>query len=252
MSLTPTFIVYPAIDLRSGKVVRLRHGDPKEQTTYSSDPLAVVREWLHLGLKWMHIINLDGAFGEVEAANFKVLQKISQITNDHGACIQYGGGLRSLSEIKTFIDMGISRLILGTIAIENPEMTQEAIELFGPTRVAVSLDAMNGLIRVRGWQQETPIQAKVLGKKLYEQGVRWAIFTDISRDGTGRGVNIPATAELAQATGLNVIASGGVRSIVDVAAAREAGLPGIIVGRALYERQISIQDCLKFMEQDLG
>jgi phosphoribosylformimino-5-aminoimidazole carboxamide ribotide isomerase len=247
MSSQSSFIVYPAIDLRSGKVVRLRQGDPDQQTAYFSDPLAVVRAWIDLGVRWMHIINLDGAFDEPGSANYNVIEKISSIVSDRGACIQYGGGLRSLASIKTALELGITRVILGTAAIENPDITLHAIELFGPGQVAVSLDADDGYLRVHGWRKRTPTHAKEFSIKLYEQGVRWVIFTDISRDGTGRGINISATVELAEATGLNVIASGGVHSTQDISAAREVGLPGIIVGRAIYEGSISIQECLQFM-----
>lgn len=243
------FTVYPAIDLRDGKVVRLRQGDPHQQTTYSSDPLEIVQAWVDLGIRWFHIINLDGAFDESGSANYLAIENIARIAGNHGAKIQYGGGLRSLVSIKNAIGLGISRVILGTVAIEEPEIILQAIELFGPDHVAVGLDAQDGLIRTHGWQQDTHLTAKDLGLRLFQQGVRWAIFTDIRRDGTGRGVNIPATSKLSEETGLYVIASGGVHSTTDIKAALEANLPGIIVGRAIYEGSISIQDCLQFMNR---
>lgn len=247
MRAQTVFTVYPAIDLRAGKVVRLRQGDPDQQTTYHSDPLAVAQTWIEQGVRWLHIINLDGALDEAGSANFQAIVEISRFAAEHGAQIQYGGGLRSLKSIETAIELGISRVILGTVTIENPEIASQAIENFGSGRVAASLDAQEGYIRTHGWQQDTPILAEDLGIQLFQQGMRWAIHTDIRRDGTGRGVNIPATAKLAEATGLQVIASGGVHTKADIAGAREAGLPGIIIGRALYEGSLSIQDCLQFI-----
>ncbi len=248
MTTSPPFTVYPALDLRGGEVVRLKRGDPDLQTTYSSDPLAVIRGWLDQGVKWIHVVNLDGAFSERESVNYKNIGKIAQLINANGASVQLGGGLRSINAITTALDLGITRVILGTIAIEDPAIIEQAIEIYGPARIAVSLDAREGSIRTRGWLQETPIQAITLGKQLYAQGVRWAIHTDISRDGMGSGANIEASVALAQATGLNVIAAGGVKYISDLASARVAGLAGIIVGRAIYEASVSIDDCIHFTD----
>ena len=238
------FNVYPAIDLRDGYVVRLMHGDPGQQTTYSSDPETLVTSWLDAGVKWLHVINLDGAFGENDSANFRILKQICPLISNQGARIQFGGGLRTAAAIQAAFELGIDRVILGTIAVENPQLTREIIEEHDPDQIAISLDAMQGRIRVRGWQTDSSIQVSALGKQLAEYGLSWLIFTDISRDGAGKGVNISSCLELKQATGINIIASGGVNSIEDIRAAREAGLAGIIVGRALYEKKIRIEDCI--------
>lgn len=250
MITKPPFTVYPALDLRRGEVVRLKRGDPGQQTTYGSDPLDIIQGWLDQGVKWLHMINLDGAFGEIGSVNYKRIGKISQIINANGASVQYGGGLRSIDAINTVLQLGISRAILGTIAIEDPAIIDQAIELYGPDRIVVSLDASDGYIRTRGWLKETPIKAIPLGKQLYAQGVRWAIHTDISRDGMGSGANIDDSAALAQASGLNVIVAGGVNYSSDLAAAREAGLAGIIVGRAIYEGSIGIDECIQYTDTE--
>ena len=248
MTTKPTFTVYPALDLRRGEVVRLKRGDPGQQTTYASDPLDIIRGWLDQGVRWLHMVNLDGAFGERGSVNYKKIEQISQLIHANGAYIQYGGGLRSIDAINTALELGITRAILGTIAIEDPTIIDQAIEIYGPTRIVVSLDANDGYIRTRGWLKETPIKVIPLGKQLYAQGVRWAIYTDISRDGMGSGANIDDSTALAQASGLNVIIAGGVKYNSDLAAAREAGLAGIIVGRAIYEGSIGIDECIQYTD----
>lgn len=251
MTTKAPFTVYPAIDLRGGEVVRLSRGDPNRQTTYSLDPFAVVLEWLNLGIKWVHVINLDGAFGEQTSATFKKISEIAKLVHTYGASIQYGGGLRSIDAISAALDIGIERVILGTMAIEDPDAIRRAIELFGDSRVAVSLDAEEGRIRTRGWAVETPVQASTLGQELFAQGVRWAIHTDISRDGMGSGANIDAATELKRATGLNIIAAGGVKYTTDLLSAREAGLSGIIVGRAIFEGSVTIHDCIRITDSSI-
>ena len=248
MTTKPTFTVYPALDLRRGEVVRLKRGDPGQQTTYASDPLDIIRGWLDQGVRWLHMVNLDGAFGEKGSVNYKKIGKISQLIHANGASIQYGGGLRSIDAINTALELGISRAILGTIAVEDPAIIEQAIEIHGPAKILVSLDASDGYIRTRGWLQETPIKSIPFGKHLYAQGVRWAIYTDISRDGMGSGANIDDSAALAQASGLNVIVAGGVKYSSDLATAREAGLAGIIVGRAIYEGSIGIDECIQYTD----
>lgn len=248
MTTKPPFTVYPALDLRRGEVVRLKRGDPGLQTTYASDPLDIIRGWLDQGVKWLHMVNLDGAFGERGSVNYKKIEQISQLIHANGAYIQYGGGLRSIDAINTALELGITRAIFGTIAIEDPTIIDQAIEIYGPTRIVVSLDANDGYIRTRGWLKETPIKVIPLGKQLYAQGVRWAIYTDISRDGMGSGANIDDSTALAQASGLNVIVAGGVKYNSDLATAREAGLAGIIVGRAIYEGSIGIDECIQYTD----
>jgi phosphoribosylformimino-5-aminoimidazole carboxamide ribotide isomerase len=233
-------IIYPAIDLRSGKVVRLKEGDPTRMTAYSDDPTETAWSWLSMGATWLHVVNLDGAFGESDDVNRSALESILKL----GAQVQFGGGMRSLDAIENAIELGVSRVVLGTIAIEQPQVVEDALEKFGAEKIAVGIDARDGLVRVRGWKSDSGILAKGLALQMRTVGLRTVIFTDVSRDGLGSGLNIPATRELADVSGLDVIASGGVYTIEDVIEANEAGLAGCIIGRALYEGTIKLNDAL--------
>lgn len=244
MNAATNFTVYPAIDLRGGQVVRLQEGDPTRQTAYGSDPAAAARRWLSAGAKWLHVVNLDGAFDQPDSANTTALQAILTVAAEFGAQVQFGGGLRSLMALEAAFDLGVSRAVLGTVVVEEPELVTEALQRWGPDRIAAGLDARDGLVRVRGWQQSTPILALQLARDLRAAGLRWLIFTDIARDGLQTGINLAATRELAQRSGLNAIASGGVRAAEDVQAAREANLAGIIIGRALYEGTVKLEEVL--------
>ncbi|MCJ7568950.1 MAG: 1-(5-phosphoribosyl)-5-[(5-phosphoribosylamino)methylideneamino]imidazole-4-carboxamide isomerase [Anaerolineales bacterium] len=235
-----TFTVYPAIDLRRGQVVRLKQGDPARQTTYSHNPAGVARRWLQAGAIWLHVVNLDRAFGEVSDENLKALQAVLA----SGAQVQFGGGLRSLTDVEAAIELGVQRVILGTAAVENPEMVQQAVSHFGTERVAVGIDARQDQVQVRGWVQDAEINSLTLAVRLSDYGVTTVIVTDISRDGMGEGVNLTLATDLAQ-TGLSVIASGGVASLMDVHRVRQAGLQGVVIGRALYEGQFTLDDALK-------
>lgn len=235
-----TFTVYPAIDLRGGRVVRLKEGDPARQTIYSDETARIARRWLEAGAQWLHIVNLDGAFAENDTVNHAALRDILKITKEYNARVQFGGGIRSLMMIEQAITLGVSRVVLGTIAIEQPRVVAEAIQTFGAEKIAVGIDVRNGLVRVRGWQSESGTPATDLALQMKDAGVRTVIFTDISRDGLGSGLNIPSTRALAEASGLDVIASGGVHNMDNVTAAREAALAGVIIGRALYEGTIDV------------
>jgi phosphoribosylformimino-5-aminoimidazole carboxamide ribotide isomerase len=232
------FTIYPAIDLRGGKVVRLKEGDPTRMTAYSDDPGETAQKWLRAGTQWLHVVNLDGAFGESDDVNQIALRAILAC----GAKVQFGGGLRSLDAIERTLGLGVSRVVLGTIAIEQPDMVRDALIRFGSERVTVGIDARDGLARVRGWKDDSGILATDLALRLSTFGLATVIFTDIRRDGLGSGLNISATQELSEKSGLAVIASGGVHTIEDVTAAKDAGLAGCIIGRALYEGTISQAD----------
>lgn len=236
-----TFIVYPAIDLRGGKVVRLKEGDPARMTAYSDDPAETAKRWLGVGATWLHVVNLDGAFGESDNANHSALESILKL----GAQVQFGGGLRSLDAIDAALSLGVSRAVLGTIAIEQPDVVADALKKHGAEKIAVGIDARDGLVRVRGWKDDSGITAKDLARQMRTLGLRIVIFTDVSRDGLGSGLNIVATRELAEVSGLHVIASGGVHTIDDVIAAQQSGLAGAIVGRALYEGTIDLKQALE-------
>jgi phosphoribosylformimino-5-aminoimidazole carboxamide ribotide isomerase len=241
------FTIYPAIDLRNGRVVRLRQGDPSQQTTYSDNPSAVAKRWVSEGATWLHIVNLDGAFGDQAAAraNRRALQDMCCYVK---ARIQFGGGLREIDDVKAAFDAGADRVVLGTAAAENPKLVADALAQFGPERIAVGLDSRDGMIVTRGWQHATRMTAIELGTLMKEMGVVHALYTEVGRDGMLVGVAAEQTAALAQLTGLKVIASGGVRDLSDI---RELmlyeprGVEGVIVGRALYEGTLSLKAALQ-------
>ena len=236
-----SFTVYPAIDLRGGKVVRLKEGDPARMTSYSDDPAETARKWLGIGAQWLHVVNLDGAFGEGDNANRAALESILKL----GARVQFGGGIRSMDAIADVLKLGVSRAVLGTIAIEQPAIVADALTRFGAEKIAVGIDARDGLVRTRGWKDNSGVSAIDLALQMRTVGLGTVIFTDVSRDGLGSGLNIPSTRELADVSGLDVIASGGVHTLDDVIAARDANLAGVIIGRALYEGTIELADCLR-------
>jgi len=240
-----SFTIYPAIDLRLGKVVRLKEGDPKRLTAYSDDPADTARRWLQMGARWLHIVNLDGAFGEADAANRLALQAILTVAKEFDARVQFGGGIRSLEMMEHLLAMGVSRLVLGTIAVERPALVPDALRKFGAERVAVGIDARDGIVRTRGWKETGGVSATDLARRMQDVGFRTVIFTDIGRDGLGSGLNLPATKALAESSGLDVIASGGVHTLEDVLAARQAELAGVIIGRALYEGTIDLKEALE-------
>ena len=234
------FAVYPAIDLRQGRVVRLAQGDPGRETSYSDDPLRVARRWEAAGAIWLHCVNLDGAFGEKGKQNHQALTRILETP----LSVQFGGGIRDMASITQAFDLGASRVVVGTAFVEDPGFVLTALEQFGPDRVAVGIDAREGIAQIHGWQEAAMITAEDLAQRWAEMGGRWLIFTDISRDGMGSGVNVDATIALSDSTGLRVIASGGVKTLSDVQRVRDAGLAGVIIGRALYEGHIELSDAL--------
>jgi phosphoribosylformimino-5-aminoimidazole carboxamide ribotide isomerase len=240
-----SFTIYPAIDLRRGRVVRLKEGDPARMTAYSDDPAEAARRWLSAGARWLHVVNLDGAFGESDDTNRVALKMILNVAKEFNVRVQYGGGVRSLDAIDRVLNLGVSRVVLGTIAIEQPKVVVNALTCFDAERIAIGIDARDGLVRVRGWKDESGISATDLALQMRTVGLYTVIFTDIRRDGLGSGLNISATRELADVSGLDVIASGGVHTLEDVIAARAANLAGVIIGRALYEGTIDIADCLR-------
>jgi phosphoribosylformimino-5-aminoimidazole carboxamide ribotide isomerase len=235
--------IFPAIDLRKGAVVRLEYGDPNRQTTFGDDPVAVAREWVGCGASWLHVVNLDGAFDEAGGANWAVLPALTQ----QNARVQFGGGIRTLADIERALNAGISRVILGTVAIENPELVTQAVKEFGASQIAVGIDARDGRVKMRGWQTDTPVSPVELGLRVKNAGIQTIIHTDIARDGVLTGANVESSTELAQATGLQVIVSGGVAGLDDVRRAKKAGagIAGIIIGRALYDGKIDLKEAIE-------
>jgi phosphoribosylformimino-5-aminoimidazole carboxamide ribotide isomerase len=235
--------IYPAIDLRRGRVVRLRQGDPDRETAYADDPLDVARRWQEGGAQWLHVVNLDGALGEGGRRNLAALERMLDGTS--GLRVQFGGGLRDLATVRQLLRRGVERVVLGTAAVRDPALVEAALDAFGDRRVAVGIDARDGRVRTHGWQQGAGIEALDLAQRWAGRGIRWLIVTDVARDGMGRGLNVEATLRLAEATGLNVIASGGVADLGDVRRAHAAGLSGVIIGRALYEGDVALEDALR-------
>lgn len=238
-----TFTIYPAIDLRRGEVVRLQYGDPDRQTTFSLDPLATAQRWAAAGAEWLHVVNLDGAFDEGGAANWAALEEICQV----GPRVQFGGGMRGMEDVQRALDAGAGRVLLGTVAVEDPGLLQDAVTHFSSERIVVALDARDRMVRTRGWQEGAGISAAELGRRVAGSGVTTVIHTDIGRDGVLTGVNAAASAALARETGLHVIASGGVASLEDVRRALRYvtdGVTGLITGRALYEGKLDLQEAL--------
>jgi phosphoribosylformimino-5-aminoimidazole carboxamide ribotide isomerase len=233
------FTVFPAIDLRAGKVVRLAQGDPERQTTYGDDPLAWAERWQSEGAEWLHVINLSGAFEEDSNANIEALKAI--LTT--GLKVEFGGGIRNQVNIRTALDLGVERVFLGTAAIQNPDLVDWAIAEFEPRRICGDIGARDGKVMVKGWQQSTSLTVLEVGQRFRDQGLQWCVLTDVKCDGVSTGVDVSSAVELQQTTGLRVVASGGVSTLDDVRRTREAGLAGVIIGRALYEGNLTIAEC---------
>jgi len=242
--------VYPAVDLRQGRVVRLMQGDPDRETEYANDPLRIAGRWREAGAEWLHVVNLDGALGEGGRENLSALQRMLEGTSRPALSlpkelrVQFGGGLRDLASVRRALGLGVSRVVLGTAAVRDPALVEAALSAFGAQRVAVGIDARNGVVKTHGWREGADVKALDLARRWADRGIRWIIFTDVARDGMRRGLNLEATVRLADATGLNVIASGGVANLEDVRRAHGAGLSGVIIGRALYEGALRLEDAL--------
>ncbi|MDB4053945.1 1-(5-phosphoribosyl)-5-[(5-phosphoribosylamino)methylideneamino]imidazole-4-carboxamide isomerase [Octadecabacter sp.] len=234
-------ILYPAIDLKDGQAVRLVHGDMDQSTVFNDDPAAQARDFVNAGCEWLHLVDLNGAFaGEpVNAAPVEAILKACPVP------AQLGGGIRDMETIERWIDRGLARVILGTVAVENPDLVREAAREF-PGKVAVGLDARNGFVATKGWATETKIQVTDLAKSFEDAGISAIIYTDILRDGAMKGPNITATEALARAVNIPVIASGGVSSMDDLSALKATGvISGAISGRALYDGAIDLGAALK-------
>ena len=222
MTKNPFFTIFPAIDLRDGKVVRLAQGDPSRQTTYGDDPRQQAEQFKAEGADWLHVINLSGAFNEDVQANLKALESILTV----GLKVEFGGGIRDEETVRIPLEMGVERVLLGTAAIKNPALVDWGIEHYGSTRIAGDIGARDGQVMVRGWQESTPLSVLEVGQRLREQGVEWCVLTDVKRDGAGTGVEISSAVELQKETGLQVVASGGVSTLEDVRRVRDAGWRG--------------------------
>lgn len=237
------FIVYPAIDLRFGKVVRLRQGKGDQQTIYGNNPKAIAQDWIEQGAEWLHVINLNGAFGEGTEENEAAIEKILEAGKNE-VKIQLGGGIRTADQIKAALALGVNRIVLGTSVIENPVIGLEFLNSFGGEKIAFGFDALGQELMSRGWQTRSGLSMKTLAEKLAAAGAETLIYTNINKDGMQTGVDWINAKKLANQTALRVIASGGTATLEDIASVRAAGLAGVIVGRALYEGNFSLQEAL--------
>jgi len=237
-------ILYPAIDLKDGNAVRLVHGEMGSATVFNDDPAAQARAFVEAGCEWLHLVDLNGAFaGEpVNAAPVEAILAACPVP------AQLGGGIRDMATIERWIEKGLARVILGTVAVENPALVREAARAF-PGHVAVGIDARAGKVATKGWAEETNVDATDLAKSFEDAGVAAIIYTDILRDGAMKGPNIEATEALARAVSIPVIASGGVSSLADLIALRDTGvISGAISGRALYDGAIDLAEALKALK----
>lgn len=233
-------ILYPAIDLKDGQAVRLYKGEMDQATVFSDNPAAQAKAFEDAGCEWLHLVDLNGAFAG-EPVNGAAVEAILADTN---VPAQLGGGIRDMATIEAWIEKGIARVILGTVAVENPDLVRQAARAF-PDKVAVGLDAREGRVATRGWAEETDLMVTDLAKSFEDAGVAAIIYTDINRDGAMQGPNIEATEALARATSIPVIASGGVSSMKDLIALRDTGvIAGAISGRALYDGALDLGKAL--------
>lgn len=271
-------IIYPAIDLRRGRCVRLRQGDPNAETVFGEDPAQMARHWESQGAEWLHVVNLDGALGatveqidalhdnlsdrsfdqrflengsqeaqEIRSALPVNLQKLLEIRCAVDIPIQFGGGLRTLDDVRIALELGADRVVLGTVAVEQPRLVSDAIKRWGPEKIVVGIDARDGKVATHGWQETSLVDAVELGHQMHAMGVQRVVFTDISRDGMLAGVNVESTARLGDITGLNVIASGGVAGIDDIASLKAHeyyNIDGVIVGQALYTGKLALGEAI--------
>ena len=249
------FTLFPAIDLRRGRCVRLKQGDPNAETIFSDDPAAMAQHWARQGASWLHVVNLDGAFADARASgntlpiNLRRLQEIRAATD---LPIQFGGGIRSLDDMNLALNLGATRVVLGTVAVQNPDLVQRALARFGAHRIVVGIDARDGNVATHGWLSTSNVRATHLAQAMQAAGVQRVVYTDISRDGMLSGVNVAASVALARASGLKVIASGGVGALDDIRALlphTQDGIEGVIIGQALYTHQFTLPQALKITQE---
>lgn len=233
-------ILYPAIDLKDGACVRLLRGDMEAATVFGTDPAAQARAFRDAGARWLHLVDLNGAFAGKPVNG----EAVRAILADVDIPVQLGGGIRDMATIEGWLEAGVRRVILGTVAVENPALVEQAARRF-PDRIAVGIDARAGRVATRGWAEDTEIMATDLARSFEQAGVAAIIYTDIDRDGAMQGPNVPATAALARAVSIPVIASGGVSRLSDLVELRDTGvIAGAISGRALYDGALDLGEAL--------
>lgn len=238
--------LYPAIDIKGGKCVRLTQGLFDNVKVYSDIPSDMAKLWTSQGATFLHLVDLDGALAG-RSVNESVIESIVSSVN---VPVQIGGGIRSREAVKNMLNLGVRRVIIGTKAVENPEFIKELIDEFGPERIVVGIDAKDGMVAIEGWGKVSSIHAAVLCSQMKTFGVRHIVYTDISRDGMMTGPNVPATKKLTDETEIDIIASGGVSCMEDLQELYSQGIRGAIIGKALYERRVDLREALKRFETE--
>ncbi|MXQ52748.1 1-(5-phosphoribosyl)-5-[(5-phosphoribosylamino)methylideneamino]imidazole-4-carboxamide isomerase [Shimazuella alba] len=237
------FTIYPAIDIRNGKCVRLIQGDYNQETIFHDQPLEMAQQWVAQGAKWLHLVDLDGARSG-ELTNSKV---IKEIVRETGISIQVGGGVRDMDRLEYLLSIGVTRVIIGSAAIDNPSFVKEALAKYAD-QIAIGLDARDGYVATHGWLNQATVTAEELAKQMAELGAATFIVTDIAKDGLLSGVNGDIATQIANVSGAEVIASGGVATINDIKQLKtleSRGVTGVIVGKALYMGSVNLADALE-------
>lgn len=237
--------LYPAIDIKNGQCVRLKQGKFDDIIVYSDNPAEIAKEWERCGASFIHLVDLDGALCG-HAVNAEVIKKI---TSSVSIPVELGGGIRSIKDIEEVLALGVSRVIVGTKAAETPNFIAEAVSKFGADKIVAGVDAKDGLVAIHGWETVSNIRALDLCIEMKKMGIKTIIYTDISKDGMLSGPNVYQTKLLSDKTGLDIIASGGVSSLKDLEMINEAGIHGAIIGKALYEKRINLQEAVDMFEK---
>lgn len=232
--------LYPAIDIKEGKCVRLTQGVFDNIKVYSDSPSQIAKLWVSQGATFLHLVDLDGALAG-KAVNGAIIKEIIEAVD---VPVQLGGGIRSEEAVKSILDLGVHRVIIGTKAVKEPEFIKVLIERFGPEQIVAGIDAKDGKVAVEGWEKVSTLTAIELCSKMKEYGVRHVVYTDISRDGMLSGPNVEATKKLTKDTGLDIIASGGVSCMDDLRKLRDRGIRGAIIGKALYEKKLDLKEAV--------
>lgn len=231
--------LYPAIDIIGGQCVRLTQGDYTQKTTFSEDPLAVALRWQEEGGEFLHLVDLDGA----KDGTMPNLETVCKIAESLSIPVEIGGGIRDMRAVRAYLERGVRRVILGTAAIEHPDFVKEAVAAWGD-RIVVGIDAKDGMVAVKGWQEVSSVSALQLSKEMERIGVSTLIYTDIATDGMLQGPNLSAMREMADAVSMDVVASGGVASVDDIRRLKTTGVEGVIVGKALYTGAVNLQEAV--------
>lgn len=234
--------IYPAIDLHEGQAVRLYKGDYSNVTGYG-DPVEQAKEWKKMGGKFLHLVDLDGA----KDGQFRNLKAVKAIIDEVGIDCELGGGIRSLEQIKTLLDIGVKRVILGSSAL-NLDFVASAVDQFGSDKIVIGIDCKNMKVATHGWLNTTDIDAIDFALKLKEIGIKTIIFTDIAKDGTLEGINVSQTKKMVDSTGLDIVASGGAKSMTDIENAKNIGCEGIILGKSIYSNAINLKEAIEKYE----